>query len=377
MTRTESADLSVVVVNYNSSRFLLGLIDSLLAHPITYRGTALDVEMIVVDNASRADDRLVLESLANPRVRVIFNDENVGYARANNQGFEAASGRWHVVSNPDVLVRAGCIQALIDTIETIDGAALVGPMASPDPGMTLLMPPNEMPDPFLEAADAVATGSLAVARWRARHRSLRAFRYWSATEPIPWVALSGCFFLGRRTTILEHGLFDPDYPLYYEDMDLFRRYGESGLGLWHVPSARIVHFWSRSADTDPAVAQERNRRGAERYFEKFFGPPGLRVHRTARAATAAAAGDTRCPFDVVELGPQSAPPTLQLPVGETVFLELASNSRFFFSVGVIPSGPTWTPDRAFWDFLPGLALWCRAISPVTGDTLIAWRFTKA
>ena len=95
-------DLSVVVVNHNSSQFLVGLLDSILHDAFMVEGRRVRVEVIVVDNASRDEDRRCVELLRAPCVRIVLNKENVGYALANNQGLDISSARWHLVSNMDI-----------------------------------------------------------------------------------------------------------------------------------------------------------------------------------------------------------------------------------------------------------------------------------
>ncbi|MAG55611.1 MAG: hypothetical protein CMJ83_04900 [Planctomycetes bacterium] len=372
-----SVDLSVVVVNYNSSAYVEDLLDSLFADAFTVGDRPGEVEVIVVDNASRAEDHARLASLRGPQVRLVRNTENVGYAIANNQGFHVASGRWHVVSNPDVVIRPGCLQALINAVETLPDAAIVGPLATMDHEGEMLMPPNELLDPFLDSLIASARHEPAIARVRARHRTRDAHRYWTASAPLPVPMLSGCFFLGRRDTFEAHGLFDPGYPLYYEDLDLFLRYHREGRRLWHVPAARILHYWSRSADTHMKAAMHRNRVGSRRYFRKFFGAAGLRSHLSNDARATARARDDACPFTLDRLPPAADPPALPMPETDGVYLEVSANPKFFFSVGVLPleAGP-YTLPQGFWDGLPDVSLWCRAVDPATYDTLQAWRVTK-
>ena len=148
-------DLSVVIVNYNSSAFLVDLIDSLLADAFTVEGRPGTVEVIVLDNASKEGDHRRLESLRERGVRLLRNTENVGYALANNQGFHVASGRWHLVSNPDVRILPGCIQALMDALATLPRAAIVGPLATIDPDGEFLMPPIELNDPYLDTLESI------------------------------------------------------------------------------------------------------------------------------------------------------------------------------------------------------------------------------
>ncbi|MAG55061.1 MAG: hypothetical protein CMJ83_02095 [Planctomycetes bacterium] len=371
-------DLSIVVVNYNTSLYVEALFDTLFDSTVLIDGRDAVIEIVLVDNASRDEDHERLSRLAaDPRVRLVRNTENVGYAIANNQGLHITSGKWHCVSNPDVMVQPGCLQRLIDCVETLPDAAIVGPMATMDKDGEVFMPPNELPDPYIEALTATSRHEHAVCRYNVRRRARYACRYWMATEPIPVAMLSGGFFLGRRDTFEDHGLFDPCYPLYYEDTDLFRRFHEQGLRLWHVPDARIVHHFSRSAIPRMKAAMYRNVVGARRYFKKFFGHAGLRTWNDMQDRAARFDRDQECPYEFEAVPPTSTPPTLDLPEGEDVYVEVAGNPKFSLTVGIFPgrAGPYELP-MSFWLELANIDYWCRAASVRTGDTIKVWRLTK-
>ena len=88
-------DLSVIIVNWNACHFLRRCLVSVFAE-----SADLAIEVLVVDNASH-DDSLQMLATEFPRVAVIANTENVGFAAANNQGIERAGGRYVVLLNPD------------------------------------------------------------------------------------------------------------------------------------------------------------------------------------------------------------------------------------------------------------------------------------
>lgn len=371
-------DLSVVVVNFNSTIYLDGLLRSLLDHPIALNGGHASVEVVLIDNASRNEDHEKLERLAaRPEVRLIKNTENVGYAIANLQGFDVSRGRFHLVSNPDIYVRPGCVATLINALETLPDTSVVGPMASFDPDGHVLLPPIELADPYRESLTEIGRHQDGVARYAIRRRARDAHRFWTASEPMRLSMLSGQFFLARRETFVEHGMFDPAYPLYYEDTDLFRRYGHAAIGLWHVPAARIVHHFSRSAMGRPNASMFRNRVGARRYFKKFWGERGERTLNSLHARADSIADDSGCPFHLEVVEAAAEPPTISIPDVEGVYLETAGNPKFSLAAGVFPgvAGP-FTFPVTFWDELGPMEFWCRAVDPATGDSLRAWKIVK-
>ena len=370
------ADISVVVVNFNSARFLGPLLQSLFADSFTVEGRGGTLDVVIVDNASRMEDHQQLEALQNDRVHLIRNGANVGYALANNQGFHVSRSRWHLVINPDVIVQRGFLQELLDELSRRDGRALVGPLATMDPEGSVYMPPNELPDPYLESLTCIARYEDRATRFNVRRRARFACDYWLATETMELPMLSGGCFMGTRELFEAHGLFDPGYPLYYEDTDLFRRYGDLGIPLVHVPSARIVHHFSQSAIPVIQAALYRNTIGARRYFRKFFGHAGETTWERSHRRAEHRSRDRECPYELTILEHQVEAPTIQIPGGGDAYLEVAGNPKFSLAVGIFPEPGPFTLPPGFWNPLPPTSYWLRIASRRSGKTIQAMRIDK-
>src|ERR1700676_2561329 len=99
--------VSVTVVTYNSGRFIKRCLESVLEQKY------LNMEVVVIDNASTDGTVDILEQFAD-RCRIYYNDENVGFAAAQNQAIALAQGEWVLTLNPDVLLLPNFIQALVE-----------------------------------------------------------------------------------------------------------------------------------------------------------------------------------------------------------------------------------------------------------------------
>ena len=99
--------VSVTIVTFNSGRFIKRCLESVLAQKY------LNKEIIIVDNASTDGTVDILEQFEDC-CQIVYNDENIGFAAAQNQAIRLSSGEWVLTLNPDVLLLPNFIQALVD-----------------------------------------------------------------------------------------------------------------------------------------------------------------------------------------------------------------------------------------------------------------------
>ena len=99
--------VSVTIVTYNSGRFIKRCLESVLAQRYANR------EIIIVDNASTDGTVDILEQFEG-RCQIVYNDQNIGFAAAQNQAIQMSNGEWVLTLNPDVLLLPNFIQALVD-----------------------------------------------------------------------------------------------------------------------------------------------------------------------------------------------------------------------------------------------------------------------
>jgi GT2 family glycosyltransferase len=105
-------DLSIVIVNYNVKEFLSQCLDSIYQSKTNY-----GFEVIVVDNQSSDSGEAEILSQF-PKVRWINNDENLGFGKANNVGFQAAQGTYTLILNPDTVLRSDTLEKSIDYLKS-------------------------------------------------------------------------------------------------------------------------------------------------------------------------------------------------------------------------------------------------------------------
>jgi GT2 family glycosyltransferase len=262
------ADLSVIVVSFNSAGWLRPCLESIFAHAGT---CTLDV--IVVDNAS-SDGSAELVEREFPQARVVRN-ENRGFAHANNRGFEISDAPYTLFLNPDTEIRTGTFSDLLDALAARPSVGLVGCRQVTSDG-TLYPTIRRFPTPVRQLCEAFGSERLPVRPSWAGHRELDPAAYERETR-CDWV--SGSFMLARREAVVQAGLMDERYFLYCEETDFCAAMVAAGWEIHYLPDMTFVHHDSKTGYNSRLVAQQAY--AHRQYFNKHDGPVRRRFSTAA------------------------------------------------------------------------------------------------
>jgi N-acetylglucosaminyl-diphospho-decaprenol L-rhamnosyltransferase len=252
-------ELSTVIVSYRSREPLRQCLAALAADT-----AGLAHETVVVDN-DPADGTLAVIAAEFPQVRGIPNAENVGFARAVNQGIAATSGEFVLVMNPDCVLERGALAALLGYLRAHPGTGVAGPKILDGDG-TLQFSARSFPDhlTFLFNRYSLLTRLFPDNPFSRRYL-LTDWDHASVRE-VDW--LSGACMVVRRAAIDRVGALDEAFFMFNEDVDWCRRMKNAGWAVTYVPRARVVHFIGASRKkVAPKVIVERHR-GMIHYFHK-------------------------------------------------------------------------------------------------------------
>ena len=230
-----SAELSIVVVNWNTGELLRRCLESIRLHP-----PAVSYEIIVVDNASTDGSAERARDVAD---LLIVNDTNIGFARATNQGIARGRAPSLFLLNPDASVTAGAIDTLLATLRAHPRAGACGPRLLNADGSLQPSVWRNPPTP----------GHLLLAGlgfWRLiprRRRGLMLFGdHWPHDELRTVPMVYGAAMLVRREMIESAGALDERFPLYGEDDEWCLRMRRAGWTILFEPRAVVVHHGSAS-----------------------------------------------------------------------------------------------------------------------------------
>jgi N-acetylglucosaminyl-diphospho-decaprenol L-rhamnosyltransferase len=248
--------VSVVVVSYNSERYLERCLESVQGH---------GYEIVVVDNAS-ADGSVDLVRRRFPDVRVVVLERNVGYGAANNVGFEVTQSEYVLVLNPDAWAIGPALDRLVAAAATLPSAAILGPRLIGPDGT------HEQSVRGFPTLWRLATEFLFL-RWLAPgSRALNAF-YGAGTDEaggtVEWVM--GAAMLVRRVAFEKVSGFDPRFFMYSEEVDLAYRLRREGWDVVYFPQATFVHVGGGSTHALPGSRLCEILRSHVRFLDKHHG----------------------------------------------------------------------------------------------------------
>lgn len=241
-TKMNLKDLSIIIVNYNTRQLTLDCLESVYASLSSY-----SYEVIVVDNASH-DGSVEAIREAYPQVRLIANNDNTGFAVANNQGMKITKGRYILLLNSDTIVQQDTLHTMIGFMDRhpemgASGCKVILPDGSLDKACK-----RGFPTPSASFYYAFGVSRLFPDRPKFNQYQLG---HLSPDDEYPVDCLVGAFMLVRRETIEQVGGLDETFFMYGEDIDWCYRIKEAGWGIFYYPRTYIVHYKGGSARRKP------------------------------------------------------------------------------------------------------------------------------
>jgi GT2 family glycosyltransferase len=254
--------LSIIIVNFNAEKLILRCLQA-----VYETAGPLECEVIVVDNAS-TDQSVQAVQQNYPQVKLIRNQENVGFAKANNQAAGVARGRYLLLLNSDAFVHAGTISTLVKyMVSNPDTGAASCRLVYEDGSLQRSC--YSFPTPFTELWQ-----TLWLDRLFPRSPIFGKFRmtYWNydTHRDVDWVM--GAVIILRREVVEQEGLFDEEYFMYSEEMDLCYRLKQAGWKVSFVPEATATHLWGGTSRQNKELAFIRLYKSRVLFFRKHYGP---------------------------------------------------------------------------------------------------------
>ena len=260
--------LSIVIVNYNVKEFLTQCLDSIFKSQTQY-----DYEVIIVDNSSKDSGR---DQICATFEHIIWveNIENVGFGRANNQGFSLAKGVYTLILNPDTVLQEDTIEKCVSYLIAHPKVGGLGIKGIDGSGQFLPESKRALPTPLvalwkITGLSSIFPKSSVFARYHLGHLS--------PDENHEVDILVGCFMMIPTKLLLSVGGFDPQYFMYGEDIDLSYELQKTGHKNIYFSESQIIHYKGEST-----------KRGSLNYVRMFYKAMVLFAKKQFTGSSAAA-----------------------------------------------------------------------------------------
>ena len=280
------SEIAVIIVNYGTPDLTLAAVESVV---VRHHGNR-KVDIHVVDNASPGGDGALLVQAIIDRgwqdqVTCYPEKENHGFGRGNNVVLAQLAERprppeYVYFLNPDAQLQHETIATLADFLDAHPRAAVAG-SGIDNPDGTAVTSAFRFPTPVGEFSGAASIGLID----RLLPNRVVPLPAALPTRLVDWVA--GASLLARFSVLQKAQFFDPDYFLYYEEVDLMHRMSRMGWETWHVAGSNVIHI--AGASTGMQDNQSKKKRvpaywyeSWRMYFVKNYGIWGARAAAFAK-----------------------------------------------------------------------------------------------
>ena len=227
-------DVSIILVNYNTTELLLQSIRS-----VYDKSSGFSFEIIVVDNNSEENPGYVLSESFSDKVALLSLPENIGFGRANNEGIKIAKGRYVFLLNTDTYLVNNAIYILMNYMDTHPKVGSCGG--------TLLTAELQPTYSYHRVPYGIWSYELSVLTLGISRKFIPHAYYNTSGKPLCVGNVSGANMMIRRSVLEKVGLFDPIFFMYCEESELSWRIRKAGYKNVNVPQAHIVHLEGKSS----------------------------------------------------------------------------------------------------------------------------------
>jgi len=256
-------ELSIICVNWNSLDYLRECIASIYRHT-----HGLAFEIIVVDNASPQGG---IETLREqfPQITFINSEANLGFARANNLGFQHSSGAYVLLLNPDTELAGPAINIMLEQIKRLPDAGILG--------CKLLNTDRSVQTASIQKFPTILNQLMSVEALRLRWPRCPLWDiaplFSHTTGPLRVEVIPGACMMLKREVFAQAGMLSEDYFMYAEDLDLNYKVKRLGLSSYYIGTAEVIHHGGASSCRQAASqwATAMQQRAMLRLFRKTRG----------------------------------------------------------------------------------------------------------
>ena len=240
-------DLSIVIINYNTSNYTIKCIESIFEHT----STSLNYNIKIVDNNSNKEDLANLENyiktLNSSQVCFLKNHINVGFGGGNMIGCQFSDSKYYAFVNNDSLLLNDCFSIIINQMKQNESFGICGPQSYKEDGK-LLPTLDHFSSPLKELFGRYFLEKLNPIKYPNRKIEYK--------EPKRGQFVSGSFMVVKAEDFWNVGGFDTNIFLYHEETDLCIRLAKIKKYAYLIPDAKFIHFHGASTPKSIEIKTE-------------------------------------------------------------------------------------------------------------------------
>ena len=202
----------------------------------------IDAEVFVVDNNSVDGSNEMVRTLF-PEVKLIANQDNVGFSTANNQAIKESKGEYILLLNPDTIVPENCFTKLLTYADSKPNLGGCGVHMVDGQGKYLPESKRGLPTPEVALYKMIGLNKVFP---KSKKFGKYHLGYLPDDESNEVDVLAGAFMLLRKETLDQVGLLDETFFMYGEDIDLSYRITEGGWKNYYFAETSIIHYKGES-----------------------------------------------------------------------------------------------------------------------------------
>ncbi len=254
-------DISIIVVNYQVKEYV-----GLLLHSIQKAAQNLKVEIFVIDNYSNDGSIEYLSALPYD-IKIIANQANQGFAKANNQGVHRAQGKYSLLINPDTIIQENCLEVMKKYMDShldcaVSGYRIINPTGS-------FAPESKRSVPTLSSALFRVLGlDILLPQSKIFGKRYLGWLDEYETNKVPIISGAGMFW--RSSVLKELQGFDEDFFMYGEDDDICFRVEKINQSVNYIPKSTILHFKGESDKEVSLKHVKKLNQGIYLFYKKHY-----------------------------------------------------------------------------------------------------------
>jgi O-antigen biosynthesis protein len=253
-------DISIVIVNYNVKDHL----DTCLASIYKSNNEKYKIEIFVVDNNSIDGSSNFIRNKY-PQINLIDNDKNLGFSKANNIALRKVSGEYILLLNPDTILEEGSFEKLIKFCEDNEKVGAISSKLIQANGKLDLACKRSFP-----TLSVALPRIIGLSKFFPKSKIFGKYNltYLDENDTYEVEAICGAFMFIPKYILDKVGLFDEDYFMYGEDLDLCYRIKKNGFKIFYFPEVKTVHLKGEST-----------RKSGLSYVNNFYGAMNIFVKK--------------------------------------------------------------------------------------------------